>query len=414
MTERSVLLPIAATERIAVLDVLRGFALLGILLMNIEGFVGPLDLAVTGVDPHWHGLDRVVDALTYVFVQGKFYTLFSLLFGMGFAVMAQRAQQAQRPFLGMYLRRSAGLLVIGLAHAVLLWSGDVLVTYALLALLLLATRSVPTTTLPWFAVFVYLCAPGLILLYGAVGALAQADPAAAAEWNVAMREVAQQAVANVQAQRTALGSGTYVQATVQRWHDLREALSALTINGPAMLGMFLLGGWFVRSGAIAAPERFVRLFGWLRYGVLPLGLALMLVSYRLEPWMDPARLDLRLSLAFALALLGGAMMCLGYAAWVMRFAAQLRWLAPAGRMALSNYLLQSLLCTSIFYGYGLGYFEQLPRAWQPPFALLVFAVQVGLSHLWLRWFRFGPVEWLWRCVTYLQVPPLRRHAGATG
>lgn len=176
MTERSVLLPIAATERIAVLDVLRGFALLGILLMNIEGFVGPLDLAVTGVDPHWHGLDRVVDALTYVFVQGKFYTLFSLLFGMGFAVMAQRAQQAQRPFLGMYLRRSAGLLVIGLAHAVLLWSGDVLVTYALLALLLLATRSVPTTTLPWFAVFVYLCAPGLILLYGAVGALAQADP----------------------------------------------------------------------------------------------------------------------------------------------------------------------------------------------------------------------------------------------
>ena len=204
MTERSVLLPIAATERIAVLDVLRGFALLGILLMNIEGFVGPLDLAVTGVDPHWHGLDRVVDALTYVFVQGKFYTLFSLLFGMGFAVMAQRAQQARRPFLGMYLRRSAGLLVIGLAHAVLLWSGDVLVTYALLALLLLATRSVPTATLPWFAVFVYLCAPGLILLYGAVGALAQADSAAAAEWNVAMREVAQQAVANVQAQRSAL------------------------------------------------------------------------------------------------------------------------------------------------------------------------------------------------------------------
>ncbi len=304
--------------------------------------------------------------------------------------------------------------MIGLAHAVLLWSGDVLVTYALLALLLLVTRSVPTATLPWFAVFVYLCAPGLILLYGAVGALAQAAPAAAAEWNVAMREVAQQAVANVQAQRSALGSGTYVQATVQRWHDLREALSALTINGPAMLGMFLLGGWFVRSGAIAAPERFVPLFGWLRYGVLPLGLALMLVSYRLEPWMDPARLDLRLSLAFALALLGGAMMCLGYAAWVMRFAAQLRWLAPAGRMALSNYLLQSLLCTSIFYGYGLGCFEQLPRAWQPPFALLVFAVQVALSHLWLRWFRFGPVEWLWRCVTYLQVPPLRRHAGAAG
>ncbi|NEL81328.1 MAG: hypothetical protein G3W61_34265, partial [Xanthomonas perforans] len=84
--------------------VLRGFALLGILLMNIEAFVGPLDLAVTGVEPHWHGADRVADALVYLLVQGKFYTLFSLLFGMGFAVMAQRAAQAGRGLFGTYLR----------------------------------------------------------------------------------------------------------------------------------------------------------------------------------------------------------------------------------------------------------------------------------------------------------------------
>ncbi|UUF02821.1 DUF418 domain-containing protein [Xanthomonas hortorum] len=408
MTPRDFLQPIAATERIVVLDVLRGFALLGILLMNIEAFVGPLDLALTGVDPHWHGIDRVADALVYFFVQGKFYTLFALLFGMGFAVMAQRAEQAGRAFFGTYLRRTLGLLAIGLAHALLLWSGDILVTYALLALLLLATRSVPTVTLPWVAALVYCCAPGLMLLYGAAGTLTQADPAAAVEWKAAMTDAAQQAVANVQAQRAAYGSGTYLQATLQRWHDLQEAMTGLSINGPAMLGMFLLGSWFVRSGAIAAPERFPRLFRTLRYGVLPLGLGVMLVSYALEPWMDPARLDLRVSGAFALSLIAGPLMSLGYAAWVVRLAPRLAWLAPAGRMALTNYLLQSLLCTWVFYGYGLGYFEQLPRTWQLPFALGLFALQVVLSQLWLRWFRFGPMEWLWRSVTYLRVPPMRR------
>ncbi|MBB5865317.1 DUF418 domain-containing protein [Xanthomonas sp. 3058] len=408
MTTRDLLLPIAATERIVVLDVLRGFALLGILLMNIEAFVGPLDLAVTGVEPHWHGADRVADALIYIFVQGKFYTLFSLLFGMGFAVMAQRAEQAGRPFLGMYLRRTLGLLAIGLAHAVLLWSGDILVTYALLALLLLTARSVPTATLPWLAGLVYLCAPGLMLLYGLVGMLTQLDPAAAADWNAATVDAARQALANVQAQRAAFGSGTYLQATLQRWHDTQQAMTGLSINGPAMLGMFLFGSWFVRSGAIAAPERFPRLFQTLRYGVLPLGLGVMLASYMLEPWMDPARLDLRLSGAAALSLIAGPLMSLGYAAWVVRLAPHLAWLAPAGRMALTNYLMQSVVCTWIFYGYGLGYFEQLPRVWQLPFALAVVVVQVVLSRLWLRWFRFGPMEWLWRSVTYLHAPPMRR------
>ncbi|KQQ74669.1 hypothetical protein ASF73_09765 [Xanthomonas sp. Leaf131] len=408
MTPRDFLQPIAATERIVVLDVLRGFALLGILLMNIEAFVGPLDLAFTGVDPHWHGIDRVADALVYFFVQGKFYTLFALLFGMGFAVMAQRAEQAGRGFFGMYLRRTAGLLAIGLVHALLLWSGDILVTYALLALLLLTARSIPTVTLPWVAALVYCCAPGLMLLYGVAGTLTQADPTAAVEWKAAMADAAQQALANVQAQRAAYGSGTYLQATLQRWHDLQEAMTGLSINGPAMLGMFLLGSWFVRSGAIAAPARFPRLFQALRYGVLPLGLGVMLVSYALEPWMDPARLDLRVSGAYALSLIAGPLMSLGYAAWVVRFAPRLAWLAPAGRMALSNYLLQSLLCTWVFYGYGLGYFEQLPRMWQLPFALGLFALQIVLSQLWLRWFRFGPMEWVWRSVTYLRVPPMRR------
>jgi len=105
--------PVASGERIAVLDVLRGVALLGILLMNIEALSGPLDLAFTGIDTRWHGLDYAADAFVSIFVQGKFFTLFSLLFGAGFAVMAQRAQAAGREFAPFYLRRSLGLALIG-------------------------------------------------------------------------------------------------------------------------------------------------------------------------------------------------------------------------------------------------------------------------------------------------------------
>lgn len=402
--------PVAPAERIVTLDVLRGACLLGIVLMNIEALAGPLNAALTGLDPALRGADRIADAAVYLLVQGKFYTLFSLLFGMGFAVMAQRAEAARRPFTGVYLRRSAGLLLIGLAHALLLWSGDILLTYALLALALLAFREAPTRWLPWLGIAAYLCGPLLMLLFGAVGSLAQLDPHGAVAWRQGMAEQAQHAAQEIERQRQAFGHGSYAEATAQRLRDLGATLQGLVFNAPTIFGMFLLGAWCVRSGLAAAPARYPRLLAALRWAVLPLGAALMLLSFALEPWMDPARLDLRLSAAFALGAVGSGMMALGYAAWIVRAERALRWLAPAGRMALTHYLLQSLLCTTLFYGYGLGYFERLPRAWQIPFAFALFAVQVALSPLWLRHFRFGPVEWLWRSATYLRWQPLRRRA----
>jgi uncharacterized protein len=143
----------------------------------------------------------------------------------------------------------------------------------------------------------------------------------------------------------------------------------------------------------------------------------MLGSVALEPTMDFATFNLRVSTAFTLQMLANLLMCLGYVAWVMRALASapwqrpFAWLAPAGRMALTNYLMQSLVCTWIFYGYGLGHFEQLPRAWQPVFAVVLFGLQVALSRLWLSRFRFGPVEWLWRSLTYAELQPLRLRAG---
>ena len=160
------LAPIAAGERIEALDVLRGFALIGILLMNMEAFAGPLMRALTGLDPALTGVNRLTDGLIYFFVQGKFFTLFSLLFGMGFAMMVMRAQAAGRPFAGMYWRRSLSLLAIGLVHALLIWSGDILVIYALLSIPLLAFRDVPARWLAWLGVAVYLAAPAMLMGLG--------------------------------------------------------------------------------------------------------------------------------------------------------------------------------------------------------------------------------------------------------
>ena len=405
--------PIPAAERIQVLDVLRGFALLGILLMNIEGMAGPLMATATGLDPALTGADRWADALVSLFVQGKFFTLFSLLFGMGFAVMSQRAQAAHRPFAGLYWRRSLTLLGIGLVHALLIWSGDILVAYALFSMLLLAFRDISGRLLLWLAIASFLAPLGLLMLLGLMGSLMQSTPELAAAWKQAMGDQDKEIAAMLEGQRQAFGAGSYLQATLQRAKDLGFSLVNLMMAGPLIFGMFLLGSWFVKTGAIAHPEDHPRLFRRMRWLALPVGLAMVLASFVWHPTQNPAEVSLTASTAFCLSMVGSALMCLGYAGWLVRgmqspaWAAKLAWLAPAGRVALTNYLMQSLVCTLVFYGYGLGYFERLPRAWQVPFALALFCVQALLSRGWLQRFRFGPMEWLWRSLTYLKWQPMR-------
>jgi uncharacterized protein len=406
--------PVAASERIEAMDVLRGVALLGILLMNIEAFVGPLMNAITGLDPTLTGADRSVDAAIYVFVQGKFYLLFSLLFGMGFAVMMARARDAGRPFFSLYLRRTLALLAIGLVHLLLIWSGDILVVYALIALpLLLIFRTVPSSQLPYWMAGLYLLNVVGIFAMSALGSIAQLEPTMAAEMDKALQYQAAEMQRLLDDQRTVYGTGSVVDAIVQRGRDAATMVPTTLFAGGQILGMFVLGAWFVGSGAIARPQSFPRFYAFLRWGALPLGLALMLLSFWIMPTVEFDRLDATSGAATALGMTAALGMCLGYLAWILRglespLGAALRWVAPAGRMALTNYLAQSIVCTLVFYGYGLGLFEQLSRALQLPFVLALFAVQVLYSRWWLSRFRFGPMEWLWRAVTYGQWPPMRR------
>ncbi|MCK7593420.1 DUF418 domain-containing protein [Pseudomarimonas salicorniae] len=410
------LVPTRSADRALQLDVLRGFALIGILLMNIEGFVGPLNISLLGLNPELSGADRWVDALIYVLVQGKFYTLFSLLFGAGFALILQRAEARGSGGGWLYLRRLLVLLGIGLVHALWIWAGDILVSYALTGmLLLLFFRRTPASRAPKWGIALYLVPSALFLLLSCFAWLASFDPASAEAFAQGSAEARADFAEVVAAQRAAYGpEGSFAAATAQRISDTGDFLGYFMFFGPQVLGMFLIGVGLIRSGALLEPADHLPLFRNLRlYGFL-LGLPAAILSFWQVPTMDWGRMDFEATGAAALMAVASLLLCLAYLSSIVLALQQPVWrerlavLAPAGQMALTNYLMQSLICVGLFYGYGLGYFEQLPRAWQPLFVLALFAAQVALSHWWLARFRFGPAEWLWRTLTYLRWQPMLR------
>lgn len=400
-------------ERHLTLDVLRGFALFGILLVNFEWFTRALPEIMLGLDPTHTGLDRAVDLAIATLATGKFYAIFSMLFGAGFALMLDRAVTRGAPFWGTYLRRLAMLAVFGALHVTLVWAGDILLTYAIVGLVMvLLFRRTPTTRL-WKWALVLIVTP---MLLGALGGLAvglaRMDPNAAAAIAAEMAKGQAELEATIVASAEAYAAGGFAEVTAQRWKDWAFSASQFLFWVPPILGYFLLGRWLLLTGRLtdagAHSGWYVRM-RWLGIGLgLPLcaaGVTLMLGENVMLP--TP-----RTSAALALSTVGALLLSLGWLSLVVPAARTLEWLAPAGRMALTNYLVQSLVWTLVFYGYGLGLWEQVPRWAHPLLVIGFFALQVLASRWWLARFRFGPAEWLWRAATYGRWPPMRG-AGTT-
>ncbi len=403
--ETPVAAPLGELARIDVLDVLRGFALLGIFLMNIEYFNRPFQEFGMGIPAGTTGSDYVVARLTEIFVSGKFWVLFSLLFGMGFVVMQTQAKLDGRPFEAIYLRRTGALLVFGLLHIALLWSGDILHSYALVALVLMWLPLTSVRASSWIGTGMYAAPAFLFLLMGVLMSFA---PKEALD---KMTEHSDAGVPTAAEVAKIYSNGSYLDVVQQRGWDFLHLLAFEPFVFISAFGVFLIGAAIMRSGRLLdlRASRAFFLKAMVCYGVLAAIFIGLAIKFHGSGPMEPNGM-----IEQALMMMGNLPLSLFYLstiAYVMSYVSGskvLGLLAPAGKMALTNYLMQSLIGSLVFYGYGLGMWQEWGRAELALFVVSVFIAQVICSHLWLRYFRYGPMEWLWRSVTYWTLPPMRR------
>ncbi|MFI0979544.1 DUF418 domain-containing protein [Streptomyces sp. NPDC021093] len=400
-----------APRRIAEVDALRGFALLGILLVNVLVMAGTYGLtgggggggvgAVSGgggaggagAGTGGTAADSVVGWLVAFLAQGKFYLLFSFLFGYSFTVQMASAERAGARVGPRTVRRAAGLFALGLLHAVFLYTGDILMSYAVLGLILLAARNAAPGTARRAAYWIWGVFSGLLLLIALLSVLFAPTPGEVAEANAESAAL------------TAGYRGSFADVVATNLDQLPLYLFGTVVAAGTVVPAFLFGlaagrtGWFDRTD----PAKLLR--------TVRIGLAVGVPAAALAASMEVGPLPERWStLGGVLGMITAPALTAAYLAGMLLFfrtrpgrrAAAL--LAPAGRMSLTNYLTQSLVMALVFTGYGLGLYGRLGIAVPVLLALLLYALQLAVSGPLMRRFGHGPVEWLLRVVTLAGSP----------
>jgi uncharacterized protein len=413
---QAVVRPVQPQERMRVIDVLRGFALFGILLVNMPLFNMPFQsvlfpLDTTAVAPH----DIFAKWLIYFLAESKFYTMFSMLFGLGLTILMERVETRGGRFVTLYIRRLLALLLIGILHVVLFWPGDILIFYALIGFLLIPFRKAqPRTLLIWM--FILLTIPVLFNL-GTTGliSLARMVPEGAEQMTIAFAEAEAGYMADYETAMEMYSQGSFIAISQQRIYDYSSlGLTALLVMGFNILGMFLLGMYFgkrqIFQNVAAHEPLFKKLLLWgLLIGLPANGIyaTIMLTTPRVEPtWM--------LFVATTVQAIGAPLLMLAYVSGITLLYQSRTWqprlahLAPVGQIGLTNYLLQSLIATTLFYSYGLGLFGQVGALLGLGLTVLIYAGQVLFSGWWVKRFIYGPAEWVWRSLTYLKPQPFRK------
>jgi uncharacterized protein len=387
--------PIAARERIDVIDILRGFTIFGILLVNMPLYAWPNWGPMRAMRAQLPGgpFDEAASWFLWLFAEDKFYPLLSFLFGWGFSIQLARAPAAT--FLSVYRRRLLALLLIGLLHGLLVWSGDILVTYALVGFCLLSFRACRQKTILVFAI-VFLLLP--IALFPVQRELNQrlfthvvaADVDYKLLWNEALRTYAHGSFAEISRER----------ARALAW-NLSWPISLLQILGLFLLGLYAGRRQFFQN--LQAHLFFLRKALWWALLLGAIGLLVRAGVFKLPEILGPSfssfgqeALETTGNLALSFFYADALIVLVHRPAWNGRLAP----LAAVGRMALSNYLFQSLLLTTLFYSYGFGLYGRVRPAAGLALGVAIYSVQVPLSLWWLRHFRFGPMEWVWRSLTY--------------
>jgi uncharacterized protein len=389
--------PVAPSERIRALDLLRGWAMFGVLWSNLNDWYGTAD------ETTW--FDRALGMAQGYVIESRFYTLLCFLFGIGFGIQLLRAEERGTSVRRTYVRRSLALLVIGLVHALLIWHGDILTMYALASFALLLFRNeTPKRQLVWaFAIyFLGIEVVTRLLWISGLRFAVPPIPQVTGSW--------------------IYGHGTLAQISHQRVADVADWYGRWgLITYLSVVGMFLAGVWAFRSGffrRVVSDRRATRrLLAWcMSIAALQFVLAMLastLVSggartpgSTLAVMLQWRRLVFRtLDPTMAMGLAYAALLLLAFQ--TRRGQRLLAPLVATGRMALTTYLAQSVVCTLLFYSYGLGWFGRVGYTGMFAITLVLFGLQMAANTWWLRRYRFGPVEWLWRTLTYGRVPAMR-------
>ncbi|MEM1173625.1 MAG: DUF418 domain-containing protein [Pseudomonadota bacterium] len=423
--------PVSGKERHVSMDVLRGVAIFGILVMNIYGFAMPFSAysnptLMGGTDT----LNLGIWFFTHIFFDQKFLAIFSMLYGAGIVLLYERALARGKGAGGLFYRRSFWLLLIGLAHGAFVWFGDILFAYAFSGMIMFLFRKRSPKALIIIALFWFSVAP--LLSYGGGFAMKglevqvsvlesrQADGEELNDEELAMIEQWEQSRAfmaptpeDVQKDVDAY-RGSYSDAFAYR----NPMVQGFQIQGTLFFilwragGLMLLGMALMKLGVLQAKrsDRFYRNMMLAGYGLgLPIMAASSYLIYTIQ-WDGLSMFQFGLTPNYY----GSVFVALGHIGLVMTLvrsgvlAGLTSRFAAVGRMAFSNYLTHSIVMTSIFYGYGLNLYTEIPRVGQMLFVLGLIGLQLLYSPWWLARFRFGPAEWLWRSLTYWKRQPMRR------
>ena len=406
--------PVSLSERSDLLDALRGFALLGVLLDNVFGFTGWgfLTQANREALSTWPA-DGIIGLLEQTFINGKFYSLFSLLFGIGFSIILIRNEQKGINPLKIFYRRLFILLIIGAGHLFLLWEGDILFLYALIGMLLPLFRKCSDKTLLIWAVAL-IASP---ILFDIVSVFFHYK-------NGNFLEAMAQSIDKKTGLPIDDTYGQYLYKDGSGWQEWRNWQASgwlyrysyiLDSNRiPKVLGMFLIGFYAGRKMIYANLENYVSIFKLLRRWGLIIGIpsAIACTYFEFFGKHIPDAMGLVHTISYGtsvvpLSLAYVSVICLR---WIKKKGnTKLKVLAPLGRMALTNYLMQTILGITIYYGVGFGFGGNIGPVIFIPVSLGIYVLQIIYSTLWLKHFNYGPFEWIWRMLTYgKRLPILKR------
>ncbi|MCH5318525.1 MAG: DUF418 domain-containing protein [Paramuribaculum sp.] len=406
MSEGNIMMPVRPSERFVILDALRGFALLGICMANFPEFSLYSFLDESAKSEMSSSLwDDITQYLLYIFVDGKFYTIFSLLFGIGFSIIIANCMKRGNNGLKVFYRRMFYLLLIGFAHLILIWSGDILMLYALVGMLL--------------PVFMKLSDRKILILAGVFLILPVIIDSLCEifRWNPSAWLVGQQwkycGIYGITEENFA-----YWLADSKSYNDVFKFLiqgawerMSEFVDGNRyfkVLGLFLIGYYIGRNRLYANIGELKSSLKKIAVAGICLGLPLSAVYAWSAMEGHPLGGGIHSLFYFLSVYLTSfgyiAVFCLTYLAFKKLFVWKL-FSAP-GRMALTNYIGQSLIGIFIFYGIGLGFGAKMGLFEVEIIVACVFIFEIIFSSIWLKIFRFGPLEWIWRCLTYKQIFPL--------